>query len=712
MIRLGRLDLTRWGSFTDRTLEFGEADARLHLVYGGNAAGKSTTRRATAALLFGIPLRTQDAHTHDYADLRIGAQLLTDGGAVEVVRRKGKVNTVLGPDGQPLHDDPIAAALHALTADAYGGLFEISHQSLVDGGRELLAGHGAVGESLFAAAAGTGRLHRLLGALDSDAAELFKPGGRNAQLNAALADYSRTTNELSAAMVRPTRAIELRRAADQTQRAIEELDGTIREHEQDRGRLRRLKAVKPMLARHRGLVSELEGLRGPPVLDADAAERRRAAQRDRGEAERASRTAQDSLVTLRQTHAQHADPDDILASAGAITEAHSQIAAIHKAASDRRKREGELVREEARLGGLLARIRPGMQFEDLDVQVAQESTRQALGRCLEARGEIAERWRGTRTRTNDAERDLESAEKELARLPEVIDTSALHAAVRAATKLGPVESQAAEHRATADGLRTKAENRLARLEPRASTLEELERQAIPTRDAVERVLAIKDGLDDQQSAIEHEREQIDRQAADLVARGASLRACGDVPSAQALEAARAQRDYDWQTVRRALVTPAQDADQRAEHFERSMAGADQVVDTRAAQADKLAQGAEIDAAEARAAAGRDALAERTEEVQRRRSLLETDWQMTWKSSDVRPPAIVDAAGWLTEHESICKLVEETRGAADKAELDEQAADRYRAALIERLVFRTASRVGHAASTLPVYVQRNGWAVRL
>ena len=684
MIRLGRLDLTRWGSFTDRTLDFGEADGRLHLVYGGNAAGKSTTRRATTALLFGIPTRTPDAHTHDYADLRIGAQLLTDDGAVEVVRRKGKVNTLLGPDGQPLHDDPIGVALHALTAEAYGGLFEISHESLVDGGRELLAGHGAVGESLFAAAAGTGRLHRLLGALDSDAADLFKTGGRNARLNVALAEHSTATKELSAATVRPTRAGELRRAPSDTRRVIEELDGTIREHERECGRLRRLKAVKPMLARHSELVLELEGLGKPPALGSDAAERRGAAQRDRDDSDRASRTAQGSLATLRQTHSQQADPGDMLSHSAAITETHSQIAAIRKAASDRRKREGELQREEARLEGLLARIGAGMQVDELDVHIAQERTRQSLDRCLDSRGEIAERHRSARTRTTDAERALEAAQNELTSLPEAVGTAALRAAVRAATKLGPVEDQAAEHRATADALRAEAENRLARLAPRPTPLEELERQSIPTRDAIDRVLATKLELDDQQSAIDNEREQIDRRAADLAGRGAGLRARGQAPTAQELEAGRTQRDEDWQTVRRALVTPAPDADQRAEQFERSMAGADQVADARAAQADKLAQAAEIDATNARTAAEREALGERVGKLERRRSLLETEWQTAWKPSEMRPPAIVDAPEWLREHESICKLVQEARSAAGKAELAEQAAARHGTALLEHL----------------------------
>ena len=541
MIRLGRLDLIRWGCFSDQTLHFGDADERLHVVYGGNAAGKSTTRRAITALLFGVPGRTQDAHTYDYADLRIGAQLLTGDGPLEVLRRKGKVNTVLGPDGQPLHDDPITAALHALTADAYKGLFEISHESLVEGGRELLAGHGAVGESLFAAAAGTGRLHRLLGALDSEAAAVFKAGGRNAELNVALAEYAAAAKEISAATVRPTRAAELRRAVAATRRAIEDLDNTIREQDGRCGRLRRLKAVKPMLARHGQLRIELAGLDDPPMLDSDAADRRIAAQRDRDEADRAIRAAQESLDDLRHAHAQQADPDDLLSHRDAITEAHSQIAAIRKAASDRRKREGELQREDARLDDLLTRIRPGMREGDLDVHAARERTRRTLDRRLEARGEIMERHRGARTRMVDAERALETARKDLAGLTEAVDATQLHAAARVANRLGPIETEVAEQRASASALRVEAEKRFARLDPQPSSLEELEHQVVPSPSVIDRFLAIEHELVEEQSAIKREGERLNREATDLVARRAGLHAGGQAPTAGDLETARAKR---------------------------------------------------------------------------------------------------------------------------------------------------------------------------
>jgi uncharacterized protein YhaN len=56
-MRLRRLDLARYGKFTDQTIDFGERLADqpdLHLVYGPNEAGKSTAFAGFLDLLFGI----------------------------------------------------------------------------------------------------------------------------------------------------------------------------------------------------------------------------------------------------------------------------------------------------------------------------------------------------------------------------------------------------------------------------------------------------------------------------------------------------------------------------------------------------------------------------------------------------------------------------------------------------------------------------------
>ena len=55
-MRLRRLDLIRYGHFTDFTIDFGakhESDIDLHIIYGPNEAGKSTSFEGFLDLLFG-----------------------------------------------------------------------------------------------------------------------------------------------------------------------------------------------------------------------------------------------------------------------------------------------------------------------------------------------------------------------------------------------------------------------------------------------------------------------------------------------------------------------------------------------------------------------------------------------------------------------------------------------------------------------------------
>ena len=52
-MRLLSLELEKFGAFADLRIAF-RPDARLHVVYGPNEAGKSTALAAVGALLFGV----------------------------------------------------------------------------------------------------------------------------------------------------------------------------------------------------------------------------------------------------------------------------------------------------------------------------------------------------------------------------------------------------------------------------------------------------------------------------------------------------------------------------------------------------------------------------------------------------------------------------------------------------------------------------------
>ncbi|KAF0122458.1 MAG: hypothetical protein FD152_3557 [Xanthobacteraceae bacterium] len=74
-MRLRRLDLTRYGHFTDRSIDFGEAspgEPDFHVIYGLNEAGKSTSLAAYLDLLFGIEERSNYGFLHSYQTMEVG----------------------------------------------------------------------------------------------------------------------------------------------------------------------------------------------------------------------------------------------------------------------------------------------------------------------------------------------------------------------------------------------------------------------------------------------------------------------------------------------------------------------------------------------------------------------------------------------------------------------------------------------------------------
>src|SRR5258708_20217882 len=102
-MRLLRLHLKAVGPFTDAVLDLSAGHHGLHLIYGPNEAGKTSTLRALSHLLFGFPLRTPDDFVHPYDQLRVGAELRHSNGEVlDVVRRKGGKNTPPGADDLPV----------------------------------------------------------------------------------------------------------------------------------------------------------------------------------------------------------------------------------------------------------------------------------------------------------------------------------------------------------------------------------------------------------------------------------------------------------------------------------------------------------------------------------------------------------------------------------------------------------------------------------
>ncbi|MHA6643999.1 ATP-binding protein [Mesorhizobium sp. A623] len=176
-MRLRRLDLTRYGKFTDYSIDFGEHAAGapdLHIVYGLNEAGKSTALAGFLDLLFGIEERTRYGFLHQGKAMEIGACLEFDEQAREFKRVKQRSNSLLNEHGQPVNEAILSAPLAGLTRDAYRMMFSLDDQTLEDGGNAILESKGDLGELLFSASAGLAGTSSILEAAVAEADGIFR----------------------------------------------------------------------------------------------------------------------------------------------------------------------------------------------------------------------------------------------------------------------------------------------------------------------------------------------------------------------------------------------------------------------------------------------------------------------------------------------------------------------------------------------------------
>ena len=139
-MRLARLDLLRYGRFTDASIELPRAERDIHIVFGPNEAGKTTSLTAIEDMLFGIPERSPYNFLHNYEAMRVGGVLENEGDCFEFQRRKTRRDMILGPDGSPLPGDERLLAPFVGGADRvyFDRMFNLSHGRLAEGvGRSL-----------------------------------------------------------------------------------------------------------------------------------------------------------------------------------------------------------------------------------------------------------------------------------------------------------------------------------------------------------------------------------------------------------------------------------------------------------------------------------------------------------------------------------------------------------------------------------------------
>ena len=279
-MRIGCLDLTRYGRFNDYRLDFGAAPpggSDFHIVYGLNETGKSTAAAAILDLLFGIEKqsaygaakgRASVPNWHPYTAMRIGARLELGGRPYEVARLKRDKNSLVDANDRPLDENLLTAELAGLDREAFHMMFSLDDESLERGGEAILASRGDLGQLLFSATAGLAEISDRLESLRKRADGFYRPRASTTELAELKRELDALKHERDAADTLAPAYGELVRQRDAAKETYASAAKSLSERRAREDEIQRQLGALPHLAALREAENQwapLEALPAPPA---------------------------------------------------------------------------------------------------------------------------------------------------------------------------------------------------------------------------------------------------------------------------------------------------------------------------------------------------------------------------------------------------------------------------------------------------------------
>lgn len=661
-MRLARLDLIRFGRFEDTRLDLHAADPDLTIIAGRNEAGKTTTMAAVENVLFGFPVRTGYAFRHGYEQLRVGALVEDEGDRLAVRRRKGSRDTLLDDAETPIRggDGALARFLGTVDRGMFRRMFSLSHDRLAEGGRELAAAQGEVGETLFAAGAALRGFRARRQALDREATDLWTPRrARSRRFYQAADRLSDTERSLNQTIRRPDawKALKKERVAAQT-----EWDRLEAEEQDLAGQSRRwvrIRRVLPTIRRSEGVEEELKSLEGTVRLPEDATSRLEAATAEAGCA------ATEIRVHTEEQAAKEREMDAIPADSQtyerrvAIRELEAERVKVAQMRLDLPKRQGELESAFDDLRQAAADL--GWEVPTTEALLERvPSARQVatLSTLLECHGRLEASRNAARTALREAEGRVAEQASEVSAHPKRGDASRLQAVLDANPGAEDFDSRLRSATRDRDERRERVEQLLAGLIPKIPPefAGEAVLQGIPAPDAAE-VGTQRDRLSD----LDSERETVQRDLADQrqhlrgeQVRWRSLEHSASGVSRAALVEARSGRDVVWAAVRNALraESPPGDHEAVADRFETLVSAADVAADRRFEAAEDIGRLREIEATVQERESRIQNLEARRGALDEEREVFLAEWQSLWAGCPFEPLAPSRMLDWVVARDEL------------------------------------------------------------
>ena len=715
-MRLRRLDLVRYGRFTDRSFELPTGAPDLHVLFGPNEAGKSTALSAIEDLLFGVPVNSTYDFLHSYSSMRIGGVVENDQESLEMIRRKGAKDTLLDSGDAPFPGGE--AALLPFLADANRSFFErmfsLDHRRLETGGREILQAKDELGQMLFSAGTGVEGLRGRLARLSDEADGLWaKKRARHRKYYLAddrrkEAERSLRDNALSA-----NRWVEAKKAKEAAESAHDQINSEFERISAEGARLARIRRVYRYVRRKADLEREIDDMGEVAPLPESARQAFEDAGRKEAEASARIETLSEALFGAREELETLSCDDRLMQRADEIQHLNEQRIAIRPERIDLPKRLAELAAVEDEVRALADELDWGAREVDELVARIPARGKVAAARALSGRhGELDLDLRRSAAALEEAEARPDSLRERLENAPETTDFSRLGAAIGAVRARGDLSGLVGLAEQELREAQRRVEQVLDSLQPAVSGEWDAAKMPTPSRAAVqEHRDKVRDWerrfgeTDRDGERLEQERE---RARADLQRARRDTRAVME----EDLQDARRRRDSLWKLVKRVHIegmalSEAGDEipEDLAAAFEPAVREADDLADRRFEYAEAAAMLARLSRDVEEGQVRLDQLNERRERLSGEREGLDAGWRSLWGAAAFEPLGPDEMLEWLGGRDELVETIERRAEAEDALRLHRENENEARESLLTELAALGVDRSALENDALPVVLER-------
>ncbi|MEZ4600720.1 MAG: AAA family ATPase [Syntrophotaleaceae bacterium] len=694
-MRIKRLELKAFGPFTDRILDFSSELPGMHVVFGPNEAGKSSSLRALQALFFGFPMRTDDNFLHSYDQLLVGGHLQGgDGRELFFYRRKRNKNSLFDSQEQPLEPAALTPFLHGIEQDLFSTLYGIDHETLVQGGQGILEQQGEVGQALFAAGTGLASLKTIVDELESEGDNLFKQRGSSQAIAVALHQYKELQAQIKQVTLSSRDWQEHRRALDEAKRMQEEINKQRANLDKKKRKLERLKQALPYLGQRRGLLEKLGELGQVVELPADFGERRRDLEQEIRDTRNCLETANSRLKDLEEKRKDISLNQGLLDYAEEIELLHQELGQYRNAKAERPGLDGRRIGCRSDAAELLKQIRPDLpidQVETLRPSLGKRKAIQILGGKHEA---LLQGVRQAGRLVLTATKELKTAQEDLQKIPPVAEVGKLSQAVLRVQKACDLDGEILNRRQELESAQKECLPTLERLGLWQGSLDLVKRLPVPLPETVQWFEQELRMPADELQRLQTEHEKLEGELTKLAEQIRAIEYAAEVPTEEDLSRARRQRDHGWQLLRRqwlegqdvAAESRAFDPDHSLpEAYEKLVGISDQTADRLYREADRVQKHAALKARG-------ETIEQHLEELGAQKQQFDAEladatlrWQELWIPCSIQPLSPREMHAWLTSFEKLRFQVAE----ADKLAQDLEGRETRRRELRTSLLIELA-----------------------